>query len=303
MRWIETTLLVLALGCGTAWGQDEKQQKRIDQPDYRLFQSGYLKVVAGEFAEAVKVFDAFAAAHPQSNYCDDALFWKAYGIAAQEQYAVAVTIYQSVVDKYPDGNYADDALIKIAELYETKIHDYDKAIEKYEELIKKYPSSPLRAEAGFNVGNARKVGKNDYDRAMEDYKQAQDDVNRMNKVNPEQTWVWKAADKELKFLQENKDHDWVPLTHFFKAQGLAAAGDHAQALEKFRKILKDYAGAKICDDVEIEIAACLARSGDIDGAIAQLKAFKEKYPSSPLIGKATNDLADQEKKREPAKVK
>ncbi|OHB74873.1 MAG: hypothetical protein A2Z34_05040 [Planctomycetes bacterium RBG_16_59_8] len=201
------------------------------------------------------------------------------------------------MEEHPTGNYADDALFKTAELQEMRLHDYDKAIATYEELIRKFPASPLSAESSLKEAGVQARAKNEFDNALTNLQRAQKDVEQVNKENPRKNWIWKTAEKEIKFLQENKDHDWIPLTIFFAARSLKEAKEYDQVIEKLRKLLGQFPDAKVADDAELEIADCLAKSGDVDGAIAALREFAQKRGESPLRAAAGTALDAIEKKR------
>lgn len=46
-----------------------------------------------------------------------------------------ITMYQTIIDKFPDDIRADNALFELAEIYETKLKDPEKAKPLYEKFL------------------------------------------------------------------------------------------------------------------------------------------------------------------------
>ena len=62
-------------------------------------------------------------------------------------YAAAAMLYDSIVKNYGEDILGDDALFKLADLYENKLKNLDKAKELYQQLLIKYPGSLYVVEA------------------------------------------------------------------------------------------------------------------------------------------------------------
>ena len=65
----------------------------------------------------------------------------------QYKYQEAANYLEAIVKNYNDDLLGDDAMFKLAELYETKLNDKDKAKQLYEDLLVKHPDSLFTVEA------------------------------------------------------------------------------------------------------------------------------------------------------------
>jgi tetratricopeptide (TPR) repeat protein len=78
---------------------------------------------------------------------DDIFYLKAKVYIKKKQYEEAVKAFQTIVEKYPTEIRADNALFELAELYETRLNDKEKAKGLYEKLFTDFSSSTLAVEA------------------------------------------------------------------------------------------------------------------------------------------------------------
>lgn len=100
-----------------------------------------------KYAEADQLLDSLAKAYPENDLQDDIHLQRA-GIAMKMQdYDKAVTQLKIIQDKYGDDVLADDACMRLAEIYEKKYKDKEKAKAEYENLIVKYPGSSFVQQA------------------------------------------------------------------------------------------------------------------------------------------------------------
>jgi tol-pal system protein YbgF len=106
---------------------------------------------SGDFVRAEQAFDAFARAHPDHDYADNALYWKGEAAYDQQHYADALAAFTEVVERYGGGNKAPDALLKIGLCY-VKVGDLANARDVLTELVAAYP----RARA-TDIARARLV--------------------------------------------------------------------------------------------------------------------------------------------------
>jgi tol-pal system protein YbgF len=106
---------------------------------------------SGDFVQAEEAFGAFARAHPNHDYADNALYWKGEAAYDQQHYADALAAFTEVVERYGGGNKAPDALLKIGLCYE-KVGDLANARDVLTELVAAYP----RARAS-DIARARLV--------------------------------------------------------------------------------------------------------------------------------------------------
>lgn len=72
---------------------------------------------------------------------DEVYYFKAEIFEQQKNYELAAENYKRVFTSYGYDILADDALFKLAEIYETKLNEKDKAMQYYEELLLNYQES------------------------------------------------------------------------------------------------------------------------------------------------------------------
>ena len=100
-----------------------------------------------KYAEADQLLDSLAKAFPDNDLQDDIHLQRA-GIAMKMQdYDKAVAQLKIIRDKYGDDVLADDACMRLAEIYEQRYKDKEKAKAEYENLIIKYPGSSFVQQA------------------------------------------------------------------------------------------------------------------------------------------------------------
>ena len=78
----------------------------------------------------------------------DDILYKRYEIKfKQYKYEEAAQLLQTIVKNYNYDLLGDDAMFKLAELYETKLNDKEKAKALYEDLLSKHSDSLFTVEA------------------------------------------------------------------------------------------------------------------------------------------------------------
>ena len=63
------------------------------------------------------------------------------------RFEAAIPFLQDVIEKYAQDILADDALFQLADIYENKLNNKDKAKDLYETLLTKYPGSLFGVDA------------------------------------------------------------------------------------------------------------------------------------------------------------
>lgn len=94
----------------------------------------------GRFADAIKIFRAFLAVHPNGVLADNAQYWIAQANYVQGNYAPALEEFQRVLTLYPNSGKAADASLKIGYLY-YEMNQPDKARKTLQDVIKRYPNT------------------------------------------------------------------------------------------------------------------------------------------------------------------
>lgn len=96
---------------------------------------------------ALQKLDTIKLKFPNHSLNDEMFLSKARIYSKKKEYDKAVDFYTKVFTNYQYDILADNAIFELAELYERKIDNKDKAKELYEKIILDYPGSLFTAEA------------------------------------------------------------------------------------------------------------------------------------------------------------
>jgi predicted Zn-dependent protease len=131
---------------------DTDALKSYARADFLIFQS--------QFAPATSILDSINLKYPGNSLADDILMAKAKIYLKQGELEQAVTQLQKIVDSYAFDLWADDAVFMLADLYENKLNDPEKAKKMYEKIILDFPGSLYVIEARKRFRNLRgdKIG-------------------------------------------------------------------------------------------------------------------------------------------------
>jgi tetratricopeptide (TPR) repeat protein len=112
-----------------------------------MFARADLLTVQNQFDKALATMDSLKTEYPGHSLNDEILLQKAEIAEKRGQIDKAIEYYQQVVAEYYFEITADNALFKMAELYETKLGDEDKAQELYKQIMTDFPGSLYVVEA------------------------------------------------------------------------------------------------------------------------------------------------------------
>ncbi|MBC7775709.1 MAG: tetratricopeptide repeat protein [Phycisphaerae bacterium] len=112
-----------------------------------LYASAELLVLQNRFEEAFLKLDTLARGFPEHSLQDDILYLEARIWDKQRDYAKAIPLYQQVTEKYKEDIRADNALYALAQIYELKMNDLEKAKEIYEKIFMDYSGSVFAVDA------------------------------------------------------------------------------------------------------------------------------------------------------------
>lgn len=113
----------------------------------QMFASAELLLLQHKTDAALARMDSINILFDNHSLADDIYFKKGKIFTKQGKYKEALEAYQRVVDFYGDEIYGDDALFSIAEIYQYKLKDLEKAKSVYQEFLTKYPASVYTIEA------------------------------------------------------------------------------------------------------------------------------------------------------------
>lgn len=112
-----------------------------------LYSGAELLVFQNRFAEAFQKLDTLRREFPEHSLQDDILYLEAQIYEKKHDYPKAAAMYQEVAEKYKDEIRADNALYALAQLYEFKVINLEKAKGLYEKIFTDYSGSVFAVES------------------------------------------------------------------------------------------------------------------------------------------------------------
>jgi tetratricopeptide (TPR) repeat protein len=112
-----------------------------------LYSGAEMLVYQNRFEEAFQKLDTLRREFPEHSLQDDILYLEAQIYEKKRDYPKAAALYQEVAEKYKEEIRADNALYALAQLYEYKIVDLEKAKGLYEKIFTDYSGSVFAVEA------------------------------------------------------------------------------------------------------------------------------------------------------------
>lgn len=112
-----------------------------------LYSSAELMVFQNRFPEAFARLDTLRRLFPEHSLQDDVLYLEAQIYEKKRDYVKAVELYTQVVAKDTAGIRADNALYAVAQLYETRLNEPEKAKNLYEKIFIDYSGSVFAVES------------------------------------------------------------------------------------------------------------------------------------------------------------
>ena len=142
----------------------DNTQDSITEP-LRAYAEAELLVFQNQFEPALAKLDSLFKDNPETTLNDDIIYLKAQMFKKQKQYDKALDALAFIVDKYKEAESirVDNALFEMAELYETRLNNTEKAKNLYEQLFTDYSDSVLAVESRkrFRILRGDKLGRNE----------------------------------------------------------------------------------------------------------------------------------------------
>ena len=113
----------------------------------KLYAEADMRMFQNQFGESVQLIQSLRTQFPGHKLEDDLLYLEAQILKRQHKYEEAAAKYLTIVEQFPEEIRADNALFALAELYETKLNDIEKAKSYYEKLFLEYNSSTFAIDA------------------------------------------------------------------------------------------------------------------------------------------------------------
>ena len=111
-----------------------------------VYQRSFAEYASGRYRQAVKGFEQFLRAFPDSRYAGNAQYWLAEALYAQQEFGKAIAAFEAVVKRYPQGGKAPEALYKLAVIHH-RLRQQEKMQEYIDMLQNLYPESTAATKA------------------------------------------------------------------------------------------------------------------------------------------------------------
>lgn len=112
-----------------------------------LYSGAEMLVFQNRFEEAFLKLDSLRRDFPEHSLQDDILYLEAQIYEKKRDYEKAAQLYQEVADKYKEDIRADNAIYALAQIYEFKLNDLEKAKNLYEKIFIDYSGSVFAVDA------------------------------------------------------------------------------------------------------------------------------------------------------------
>ncbi|MEP7266802.1 MAG: tetratricopeptide repeat protein [Saprospiraceae bacterium] len=97
--------------------------------------------------EALEKLDSILIIYPNHDITDDVLYEKAHIYSELKKWNEAIPIYETIIEKYKEGIRCDNSIFALAEIYDFKLNQKDKAKDLYEKLFLDFSNSTFAVEA------------------------------------------------------------------------------------------------------------------------------------------------------------
>lgn len=113
----------------------------------QLFADAELLIFQNKFEAANEVFNQLLVQFPDHSLQDDVYYFQANMFEEQQDYKQAAELYERITTEHIEEIRADNAMFKLAQLYETKLNEPEKAKNLYERLFLEFTGSVYAVEA------------------------------------------------------------------------------------------------------------------------------------------------------------
>jgi hypothetical protein len=128
-----------------------KENMESYEPTLKKFASGDLLRRQHRQSEALAVYATILEEQKAPGLIDEALMRSGEILADLGKFPEALAAFGRLANDYPESINLDRAQMRTAMIYETGLHDRDRAIAAYQALLEKYPNSILVSEARKRV--------------------------------------------------------------------------------------------------------------------------------------------------------
>ena len=124
-----------------------KEPELRTQIDLAMYARACALFNLGRSADAIKAFEEYVAAYPESKFADEAMFRIGSAQQQLEEYELAVAAYQKLRSTFPRSAYSEDAMFQIG-ICRLIQEQSALAAAAFQDFMRLYPESPLWTQAG-----------------------------------------------------------------------------------------------------------------------------------------------------------
>lgn len=222
--------------------QEYPDSKWVDDAIMLMGKSYYYQK---SYLQAERKFHELITHYPESEFLLEARLWQAKTKVALEEFREAEVQFAQLLESDLPQKLRGEASLYLGELYEEQEY-YDRAVEAYLAAVEN-GMKEVRAEAMFSAAAC-------YD-SLQNYEAAAEAYNRVLDYSPGQELKF---DTRMKYAEMRKE-----------------IGKYDEAIHDFEVLLNDQRFNHMKPRIRLQIADCLARKGDINGAIIAYEDIAE----------------------------
>jgi tetratricopeptide (TPR) repeat protein len=174
-----------------------------------------------------------------------------------------------------------EAMLKVAEVYQNALNDYNETVKAYENLIRRFPESPYVPQTLYNLYRVSLFNGNTQN--AEKYK------GQIITRYPESNYAKMLTNpnylKEVVEKQKEGDLFYEETYNLFKT------GSFALAQQKAEEGIERFKGSELEPKLKLLRALCVGNTADLRTFRAILSEIVEQYPKTEVAESASNTLA------------
>lgn len=239
-------------------------------------------------SEALKYYERCTVDYPSSSYSASSLYRMAQINEANGYYDMAIIYYQRLAHDFSKYQIAIDSLLKIKDIYLTKLTDnpksLDKAFETFNELLTAYPNNKKTPEILMEYAKTIKEKTNDFEQAIKIYQQV------IEKFPKDENAIL-AYEQIAKIYLENRDYKNLALTYIKLADEykdkVNADKLYFEIAQIYEKDLKTYKKVRIDNKTYYKL-----EKSNFDEALKYYTKVVDNFPQSKYAPQALLKIAE-----------
>lgn len=199
-------------------------------------------------------------------------------LADKGAYEQSIKAYQEFIETNKDSYQIDDAFLAIADIYDTKLFDFENALKWYRRLIKDYPDSTLDAVANQRIKYISAYADYDY-KPLVSFERIRTFEYSQKKDRPAQRD--KILDDVKTLIAKYPDSNLAPVMQYWLANQYKLISPQ-KAIDAYMTLRKNYPDKTEARETMIEIGETYYTAGKYSEAIA---AFNQALKETPDLAK------------------